>query len=494
MTEEQELLERQRSGGVPPGEAERQQIRVSFVSATDDDEAVTDTFANRPGFAVTEIHDGADLEPLQIEELDCVVCDYQLSERDGLDVLEAVRREYPTLPFVLVAREPIDGLASEALAAGATDFVHLPPGECVDLLAHRIRTAVANVPTVSEENHPSEAEIHRIYRALNTSQEGISLVDADGEFIYVNDTYADLYAYDPAEMLGMHWENLYPADEIGRVYDDILPRVDDGGTWTGETTGLRADQTTFVEDHSLSKTASGGFVCSVRDITDERQTERQVAHERERLEFVNRIIRHNLFNGLNVVSARTEFLDGHVEPEMATHLETVQRRVEDMIDHVEMMRAYMNVVVDDEPEREAVALDDILGHELTKADDAYDEAVYEYADIPSVTVLADDLLSLVFENLLANAVQHNDTETPTIAVTVDTTPDDVAVHISDNGPGIGADVREAVFQRGEKGFDSPGSGFGLYLVQEFVTSWGGSVAVETGDNDGAHFVVTLPRA
>jgi PAS domain S-box-containing protein len=54
-----------------------------------------------------------------------------------------------------------------------------------------------------------------------------------------------------------------------------LPSVADGGYWSGETTGIRADGTSFLEDHRLTKADSGELICSVRDLSaeQERQTE-----------------------------------------------------------------------------------------------------------------------------------------------------------------------------------------------------------------------------
>ena len=70
----------------------------------------------------------------------------------------------------------------------------------------------------------------------------------------------------------------------------------------------------------------------------------------------------------------------------------------------------------------------------------------------------------------------------------------MTVRIADDGPGIADDKKEAVFGRGERGLDSPGSGIGLYLVDRLTTAFGGSVHIEDNEPRGAVFVVTLERA
>ena len=43
------------------------------------------------------------------------------------------------------------------------------------------------------------------------------------------------------------------------------------GTWRGEIIGLRADDSTFIAHAAISASEQGGFVCTVRDISDEKK-------------------------------------------------------------------------------------------------------------------------------------------------------------------------------------------------------------------------------
>ncbi|MFB6110536.1 MAG: PAS domain S-box protein [Halodesulfurarchaeum sp.] len=91
----------------------------------------------------------AGLDRLAEAEVDCVVSDYRMPGLTGLEFLEAVREDHPDLPFILYTGKGSEAVASEAVAAGATDYlrkgrVRGGDGDTgqFELLANRIRNAV----------------------------------------------------------------------------------------------------------------------------------------------------------------------------------------------------------------------------------------------------------------------------------------------------------------------------------------------------------------
>ncbi|WP_439028253.1 PAS domain S-box protein [Haloarchaeobius sp. DT45] len=325
-------------------------------------------------------------------------------------------------------------------------------------------------------------------------------LSADGRIESWNRGAESIKGYTESEILGEHIRSFYTDEdrEAGRPAM-LLRRAAEEGRAVDEGWRVRKDGSRFWANVVITALNDDdgelrGFLKVTRDMTERREREQQVEHERERLEFMNRIIRHNLLNGMNVVDARAGMLEGHVDEEMATHLDTVQTRIADMIDLIETMRAFMRAIVEGkEHEPEPTDLAAVLESEVEKAADAYDDARFEWREFPQVTVLADDLLSEVFENLLTNAVQHNDASSPVVEIRTEVDPETVAVEVRDNGPGIDEQLRDAVFEKGRKGFDSPGTGFGLYLVREILNSYGGRVEAENAPGGGAVFTVYLPR-
>ena len=57
------------------------------------------------------------LDRLAGEDIDCIVSDYDMPGMDGLDFLEAVREEYPDLPFILFTGRGSEEMASLAISS-----------------------------------------------------------------------------------------------------------------------------------------------------------------------------------------------------------------------------------------------------------------------------------------------------------------------------------------------------------------------------------------
>src|SRR6056297_2245878 len=173
------------------------------------------------------------LDRLANGDFDCIISDYDMPGQNGIEFLETVRESAPDLPFVLFTGKGSEEVAGDAISAGVTDYLQKERGtDQYVVLANRVRNAV--------ERYRAEHARERQRKASETAHEGISILNEDGKFIYVNQAYADLYGYDPEDILGQHWELVYPDDEVVVARNEILPAVADEGSWSGETTGLRA--------------------------------------------------------------------------------------------------------------------------------------------------------------------------------------------------------------------------------------------------------------
>jgi len=95
-------------------------------------------------------------------------------------------------------------------------------------------------------------------------------------------------------------------------------------------------------------------------------------------------------------------------------------------------------------------------------------------------------------NLLDNALTHG-REGGHVVASASASGDQVALSVADDGPGIGRTDRRRIFGRFERGrTEAPGTGLGLYLVEEVARAHGGRVDLATAEGRGSTFTIVLP--
>ena len=330
--------------------------------------------------------------------------------------------------------------------------------------------------------------------AMEASIDGIGILDEDGEFVYANQAHADIYGYDdPDAFVGNTWRMLYGDDERDRFESEVMPALQAGEEWRGEARGRCADGSSFPQDLSLTPLSDGGYICVVRDITDRKRYERRLEGQRDNLEILNQVVRHDIRNDLQVVVGYATILREFVDGEGREHVEHVVSSGRDAIETTKTAGDVAKVMLSATAETKPVGIRYVITDRIDEVDAAYTDAILTTeGTIPDVSVLADDMLGSVFKNLLTNAIVHNDGPVREVTVSAAVADGTVAVRVADNGPGIPDDRKEAIFEDGEKGLDSEGTGLGLYLVETLVDRYGGDVRVEDNEPEGSVFVVDLP--
>jgi two-component system sensor histidine kinase BaeS len=101
-------------------------------------------------------------------------------------------------------------------------------------------------------------------------------------------------------------------------------------------------------------------------------------------------------------------------------------------------------------------------------------------------------MARIVDELLGNALQYAREH---VVVGVEVSTQTVVLTVADDGPGVPEGEREAVFERFRRGSAAApgGTGLGLALVRETVTSAGGSVRVQDSPVGGASISVRIPR-
>ena len=387
----------------------------------------------------------------------------------------------------------------------------------------------------ARKEHERELKVREEkYRNLfEDTRDALMLLDRDG-FFDCNERTLELFGIESVEaFVGYSPWNLSPTtqpdgtDSKAGALDYVETAFEEGEALF-EWTHQRVDGTEFPAEVKLSRFEYQGepaLHALVRDITERKEYERELEEQRDNLDILNQVLRHDIRNDIQLIMAYTEMLETEYSDEdLQEYTEVVLESADHAVELTTSARDMATVMLSTDEELQGVDLRTVLQSEITEVKAAYPELeLVEETAIPQMSVQANSMLGSIFRNLLKNAIQHNDKEIPKAAISATERDDTVIVRVADNGPGIPDSRKDTIFGKGEKGLDSQGTGIGLYLVKTLLENYGGDIRVEDRENhsfseegpgvdgrteeattenqttadaesDGAVFVVELPKA
>ncbi len=346
-----------------------------------------------------------------------------------------------------------------------------------------------------------EARQEELRQIIDLVPDLVFAKNREGEYLLANEATAEAYGLTPEEVEGRKEPDIIPSvDDSDNFRADDVEVIESGQpkmipeeeltTADGET---RIFQTTKIP-YQVPGSGSDAVLGYSRDVTELKEYEQLLETQRDNLDVLNKIVRHDVRNKLQLVKLYSENLDSYVEENGKEYLEHVRAATEDAIDITEDAKDVTEVMMRVEAALDAVDLRAPLVNEVQKAVTNFEDAeVTLEGSIPTVHVRADKMLESVFRNLIQNAIRHNDKPVPEVVVSVEENDEDVEIRFADNGPGIPDPQKREIFEEGAKGLKSDGTGLGLYLVQTLVDRYGGDIWVEDNEPDGAEFVLSLSK-
>jgi signal transduction histidine kinase len=252
----------------------------------------------------------------------------------------------------------------------------------------------------------------------------------------------------------------------------------------------------------VMSTAAGSSVgCSAGVIFDEWQaTKEQLAEEvdrtqklNQRLRVVNRLLRHNVRNALNIALAslgdvRREFDDpGLLQTANKCHtaLTNLHQQTE--------KAGYINKLEDISPQQTTLDVDALVT-DVLESRELPDEGVEITRDLSGgAEIRAHPLVRVAIREALDNALSHNTPDGLTIDVTVTASAETVTVAVADNGAGLSPSERIPLELEKETELEH-GSGIGLWLIKWIADSSDGEFQLSEAEDGGAEVRMTFPRA
>jgi PAS domain S-box-containing protein len=431
------------------------------------------------------------------------LADFYGTTREALEgrrskLVDTIREQGDDDPF----RALLDGERESVRGEAAFD---LPDrGEVIvnyRLTPLRIASEVEGVIAVARDVTERRARERQLERAREESQELIDgmndtawVIDPEEGFLAVNDAAVEKMGYSRRELLSMDPHDI-DAGLSDEKISSLIENMPEDGRQVFETAHRTKDGEVIpvkISSSLITYRGETAILSVARDITERKQYEQRFERQRDELEVLNQVLRHDIRNDLQLVTAYAGILRDHVDEAGTEHLTTVRERANHAVELTQTARDTAEVMQSRDADNEPVDVRPVLEEEVDDLRNRYPDAdIAVPSALPSVAIRADEMLPSVFRNLLTNTVQHN---VPEITVTATEHADRVTVRVADNGPGVPDAQKEDIFGEGETGLDSPGSGLGLYLVDTLVGKYGGEVRVGDNEPTGAVFVVEFPKA
>jgi len=221
-----------------------------------------------------------------------------------------------------------------------------------------------------------------------------------------------------------------------------------------------------------------------------------LAKRKEMVEVYDRLLRHDLGNDLQVITGFSDAVVSLVgEDETAgEYAEKIHRTAQGAAELIDNVGNTVKMLKEEEGEPEARDIRTVLATVVADVDTKFEDLTVEFEPEEfEYEVYTGDLIDSVFTNILSNAAVHNDGPVSVELRAEEPTPETVVVAIADDGKGVPEEVRDEIFEMGQKGPDSDGTGFGLGLARTLVESYGGEVELRESDAGGAEFRIALDR-
>ena len=371
---------------------------------------------------------------------------------------------------------------------------------------------------ITESKH-AEQELREINIALSHSLPGISHLDSNGLYTYINNTYAELLGYTPQELIGQSWKVTVDPSELvigERGYQKMLEKEN----VEYDIKGICKDGSPIFKHVLISKRIdnNGSFIghqCFMKDITDRVEQEKKHKQLQDELAHVARLsnmdematgLAHELNQPLSAISHYVDAAQTLLAAEPNTNnklLEIMQSASEQVLRAGEIVRHCRQFASKQPMEKCAIDLNDLTQETVRFLNsDAQDNNISIHVtlddQLPSIEI---DKVQIqqVLVNLIRNgieAMQNNNGKARTLTVYThlngtNRNEYEAQVTVKDTGPGLKISQTENLFQPFYT-TKSTGMGMGLSISRSIIDAHGGKLWLDSQHNSETQFHFTLP--
>ena len=340
-------------------------------------------------------------------------------------------------------------------------------------------------------------EQNELYQAvIDASFATVFRIDLEGQFTFVSPSVEEFIGYSSTELEGEPMTIAHPDEATTeRAWEEIEPVID------GEPNSVRdfpletkAGRTVYadiravpiydgsVPEDDRSPADITAVQLMVRDATDRRQREGLIS-------VINRVLRHNIRNKMTVIDGYAELLRSKLDGDDAENAARITDATDRLLDLTESAQQ-IEEARDPDPRLEPLDLSAVLDQTLSELRTQFPGASVTLDAPDSVVVESHGRIETALWEIIENAAKHGG-DPPSVEVDVTVTELQVAVAVSDDGPGL-PEIEQEVLESGTETPLVHGQGLGLWLAYWIVTSVDGELDTAASP-EGTTVTVRLPR-
>jgi len=119
-----------------------------------------------------------------------------------------------------------------------------------------------------------EETVRRQTLAMDTSSDGIAILDEHGVHIYANASFARMFGFDsPDRVIGQPWRIVYAFQQIATLEEDVRRSLAQSGRWSSHLSLKRPNGSRLSVEMTVTLMPDGGTVCSCRDLSQREEAE-----------------------------------------------------------------------------------------------------------------------------------------------------------------------------------------------------------------------------
>ena len=354
-------------------------------------------------------------------------------------------------------------------------------------------TGLVGIGRDISERRARERRLRTFREAVEHAGRMIYWMDREGTVEYVNPALEAQTKCDAADLVDEQTFPLASRAKSEVSIDDIVDTLVRGETWRTEFTLSRDDGDHRTVDQTLRPIYNDGqverFVGVAGDVTEKKR-------QKQQLSVLQRILRHDLRNNLNTILLSIQLARREETNDAAgQQLDAAEQTVNETLSLIRDVKRFERTFETGEVDNEVVDVCEVVREQLGVLR-AEQTAVEVSDDLPETArIVTNSLIERAVRNVLTNAVEHNDADTPEVRATLVRRHEDgeVEVRIEDNGPGIPDETVEVLSAEREGQLDHL-SGFGLWAVHWVLTVSGGRLEFAENEPRGTVTKLVLPAA